>query len=244
MKMLKELCQVWNKRYLTKIQAHRLVDFSQNNHKLGIALGFSDEDQLHCGIIYRRDDDLYILHLKWHNLLSKDNDLLPFTRYVYLKIDSLPDDRIESICAMCEVIYSRHNQRKIAYGIKYNYDTNFHDGLVNINHNVSSGLTCATFILAVFNSLEIRLLNIETWKPRRSDLLWHQKIIDALQESSRRGYVSAEHLRLVTNERGCARYRPEEVAAGVSKADFFADFRHSRLVGYYLVKRIKKYFPA
>jgi hypothetical protein len=52
------------------------------------------------------------------------------------------------------------------------------------------GLTCATFILAVMNSVGIKLLEDETWPVREEDKEWIEQIVGTLAESG----VNREHI--------------------------------------------------
>jgi hypothetical protein len=241
--MWRELCLVWNRRKIQKISLKKLVDFPDSNSQLGIAVGESEPGQLHCGIVYKRDDQSIILHLLWHHTLGRDTNMSQFYNYLYVEINSLTEERIEAISSMCEVINYRHHARQIPYGIVYTYGTKFENGLVSLDQRVTCGLTCATFILSVFNSAEIKLIDIKSWRPRRSDVKWHEKIVKALEKFRDYGKVSPEHVEQVRSERGCARFRPEEVAASGSKTNFFANFGYCVLVGYFVVKQMKRLFP-
>jgi hypothetical protein len=79
------------------------------------------------------------------------------------------------------------------------------------------GLTCATFVLAVFASRGIPLVRLDEWQARSEDVIWQDKIISDLR-SWRKGDPEVEaHAAALQGERGCVRYRPEEVmAAGIA----------------------------
>ena len=72
----------------------------------------------------------------------------------------------------------------------------------------ASGLTCATFVLAVFASEGYNLINTTEWPHRPEDEEWHKSIIDTLIYFK----AEAEHIANVLSEKGCARFRPEEVS--------------------------------
>jgi hypothetical protein len=71
------------------------------------------------------------------------------------------------------------------------------------------GLTCATFVLGVFHSVGLPLIQYDTWPQRREgDEEWQRYIIEALKQTN----ASPEHIQLVESEIGAVRYRPEDVA--------------------------------
>jgi hypothetical protein len=73
------------------------------------------------------------------------------------------------------------------------------------------GVTCATFIMLVFQTLGLPLFEHHTWPPRPEDAQWQQRILDALAP-----HMTAEELARVAEDVGCVRYRPIEVAAACS----------------------------
>jgi hypothetical protein len=73
------------------------------------------------------------------------------------------------------------------------------------------GVTCATFIMLVLQTLGLPLIEQDTWPARPEDVQWQQRILDALQP-----HMAPEELALVAQDVGCARYRPIEIAAACS----------------------------
>lgn len=115
---------------------------------------------------------------------------------------------------MCRLISERHGDLGLPYGLSYQigrFDPQTAELLLD---DGAVGLTCATFVLAVFASCGVRLIDTENWPERPEDAEWHKAIIAAL---SRR--ASPEHIAAVTTETGCARFRPEEVAGASSLED-------------------------
>jgi hypothetical protein len=70
-------------------------------------------------------------------------------------------------------------------------------------------LTCASFVLAVFDAAGLRLAEYSSWPEQRAgDAEWQQFIMKQLEESG----AGAEHMALVRKEMGAIRYRPEDAA--------------------------------
>ncbi len=68
-----------------------------------------------------------------------------------------------------------------------------------------------TFVLAVFQSFQIRLADADSWPTGRAkDIEAHRRLVEFL---STRSDVTSAHLEGVRSEVGCIRIRPEELAA-------------------------------
>ena len=79
----------------------------------------------------------------------------------------------------------------------------------DIAAGVGAGLTCATYILAVLDSIGLALLDEQTWSARPDDAAWQERILALLRETPG---VPLAHLQAVMNTVGIERIRPEEVA--------------------------------
>jgi len=66
------------------------------------------------------------------------------------------------------------------------------------------GLTCASFVLAMFASLNIRLVDFASWSSRRCDTWWQARVLRAARGG---------HAELLRGQWGSVRFRPEEVVA-------------------------------
>jgi hypothetical protein len=84
------------------------------------------------------------------------------------------------------------------------------------------GLSCATFVLAVFASLGIDILDLKTWKVREDDSVWQKQIVDIGRKMRPTAEDHWDYL--ITKELGCIRYRPQEVAVGATADEFPACF--------------------
>jgi hypothetical protein len=74
------------------------------------------------------------------------------------------------------------------------------------------GLTCATFVLAIFDAARLPLVDYSSWPTHRpGDAEWQQKVISML-----RGRVSHAHISAMERDVGGARYRPEEIAGAAT----------------------------
>ncbi|MBK8806609.1 MAG: hypothetical protein IPO21_08175 [Bacteroidales bacterium] len=188
-----------------------VCDFLDSSEIISILVGQSGEDQLHCGIVYRFNGKFNAIHLAWHFYLAHEEGYVKnLTGYLFLK-SSIHEIRQNSIAAMCRRILKRQDEQKIPYGLLYTGGNFTREGVLNLDTQ-ESGLTCATFVMAVFKSCGIQLIDIENWEYRETDSVWHKSIVESLKDTKDRFGISELHIENVSNEQGCSRFRPEEVA--------------------------------
>jgi hypothetical protein len=83
------------------------------------------------------------------------------------------------------------------------------------------GLTCATFISGVLNSLGFDVVVEETWPVRIADLEWQTLVIECLRDTG----ASRHHIDAIEADVGSMRLRPEEAVAAATIP--FADWPSS-----------------
>ena len=189
-----------------RLYSSRQRPFADIRH-VAVAIGVVGDGQQHVGVLHKEDilNEVKLGHLAWHNQLKESRP-----KDSYLWIDPpIPTRRARHVAARCRQIL-RANQRGIPYAFSspndcFDYQTgSFLLGPLRI------GLTCATFVLAVFDAAGVRLAEYDSWPQQRpGDAEWQQFVVEQLEESS----ASAEHVALVKTEMGAIRYRPEEVGA-------------------------------
>lgn len=176
---------------------------------LGVALRkVNDSGQLHVGLLHKPDDkSAQILHLQTHLDLKNE---VPTNDYRWIQVD-LDDLNRRAIVGLCEAIAS--TQAKIPYGFAFN-GTYFSATGNFLEHGLGKGLTCATFIMAVFRTLHFEILKVSEWQSRDGDVEWQTEMV---------GYLRRKHGELlagiVASHIGDPRFRPEEAAAGAVSAD-------------------------
>ncbi len=176
---------------------------------IGVAILRTEHGNLHTAVLHRGDSSQppQLLSQDWHHRLANDAPP-PGCRWVDAR---LPPARAVAFAALCRRVYRRNRERGIPYGIRYEGGRVLPDGLVELA-GLTHGLTCATFVMLVFEHAGVPLLEPSTWPARADDAAWHQEIV-ALLERTR---VPREHVETVRQELGCARFRPEETAAACS----------------------------
>jgi len=175
--------------------------------------------------------EVTLLHLAFHRDMKAGP---PGPAYSWLELP-IHRKRLPAIRALCRRLVERYvgGSDGIPFGVRYAgarfalSDGHFlpHDG---------HGLTCATFVLAVFASHGFPLLKIEEWPEREDDREWHAHVLNMLHDHC----ATQEEIRAVKDERGCARFRPQEVAAAGAVDELPLRFEEARRIGELLVEAL------
>ncbi len=186
---------------------------------LGVAVCVSDMDVplIHAGIVHRSAGrPLRLLHLAFHAKVIDEGMPSEGLEYYWTPLRMDPD-RAETFAAFCRHLARR--RPRIPYGVLYRGDTLSDEGTVLLSGG-AVGLTCATFVLAVLKWAGFELLDLGSWIHRPEDTDWHAHIVEMLSRFRERNpeLISHQHIEAVRSEKGCARFRPEEVAAACTSA--------------------------
>lgn len=175
----------------------------------------------HIGVLHREMDsgDLLLLHLAWHHDLRNQA-----ATDAYFWVDpSVHPRRLRQVAAICRQVW-RSNQRELPYGLSPPNDCFDLETGRYLLGPTRHGLTCATFVLAVFDRAGLRLARYETWpSDRQDDVEWREWVLDQLAQGERP--APPEHLSAVREEPGAVRFRPEEVAGAATASVLPADFQ-------------------
>lgn len=186
---------------------------------IGIAVVERDPPQLHIGVIHQDEEgEPLLLHLAWHfRLENQATSAVRLGSALHWVKPALDEVRAYNLVAMCQLIADRADRGAVPYGILYEGGTFTDQGIMKLGAH-AHGLTCATFVMHVFRSAGIELMFYGQWPSRLEDDAWHNRIVERLQ----RHYV--DHAEKIAGEKGCARFRPEEVAGACSSTSWPAAF--------------------
>lgn len=201
----------------------RPIDSSQ---VVAVLIGESGVDQRHIGIFHRSaDSGSALLHLAWHCRLQNDAALPDYMK-VWIAPRFTPR-RLVQVAALCRRIWRKNDEGGIPYAFS-NPSGAFDVATGEILLGPTQfGLTCASFVFAVFDAAGLKLAQYETWPVDRvGDQEWQEKIIALLEDKAEPAHI--EHLR---TEIGAVRYRPEEVAAASALAPPEAEFNEASSLG-------------
>ena len=181
----------------------------------GVFIFSVDPTQRHLGLISKSDSgEIEWLHLAWHYFLSQSS---PEKEFLWID-PSIATIRLRQVAAQCRKI-ARENALG---GIPYAFDLPnecFDADSMRFLAATKHGLTCATFVLAVFETVGLSLIDSETWPEREDDIDWKSTIIEKLK-----GRAETSHIQNIESQLHFARFRPEEVAASATIAPGPSDF--------------------
>jgi hypothetical protein len=178
--------------------------------------GFSvtrDRRQRHVALAYRSGNSkVLLLHLGWHHNLhhSEWNGL-----YHWLEVVGLDRELQETFADWAALVSEASPGIPIPYSVIFRPGRNFDVNGCFINKGDGSGLTCATFILALFSDYDLPLIDVSTWPISRSgDLTWLRKILHLLRRQVELKLMPEwDWLEQAKRRHQLRRFRPEEVFA-------------------------------
>lgn len=206
--------------------------FTEVRH-VGIALLRMDANQRHIGILHRATDEerVAFLHLAWHYRLREDES--PKDDYVWIDPE-VPPARARQTAAFCRKL-SRNNQTGIPYAFSAPNDCFDEASARFLLGGTRYGLTCATFVVAVFRATGLQMLDDDTWKDRDGDAEWQRSIIPLLRQSG----ADEAHVRHVESEVGSIRFRPEDVGGAAANSPWPVDFEQATMTGAKLIELLE-----
>ena len=180
----------------------------------GIAITESYPDVWHVGMLYKVDGGSpRICHLKGHFDFKDES---PPEGYFWLQAAYKNEITLRNIAAFCAVV-GPINVDQIPFGYRYN-EARQHFELKSgkfLGQGIQDGLTCATFVLAIFATLNIPFIRLTEWTTDPMDALWQMQLQEAM----------ARHLKLPPSspevaewakQAGAVRFRPQDVAAAAA----------------------------
>ena len=165
-----------------------------------------DKNQKHVSLIYRNSEGHpWLLHLGWHMDLKHE----PWNgAYHWIEFTGLNVEVEEAFADWAVLVAGAAQSTPIPYSVVLSPDRNFAVDGHYIDRRDGSGLTCATFILALFSDYGLPLLDRTSWPSSRpGDAEWALKILEMLRK-----YVELPHyLEQLRQVYVLKRFRPEEV---------------------------------
>lgn len=176
-----------------------------------------DKSQRHIGILHKgtESEEVLLLHLAWHHDLRNHP---PSVDYIWIDPDIHPA-RARQVSAFCRMVW-RQNKKRIPYAFSVPNDCFGASTGRFLFGDSRFGLTCSTFVIAVFQATGLYMLELDSWPTRPDDAVWQQQIIAALQKTG----ADPAHIAILTQEIGAVRFRPEEVGGAAAHAPWPARF--------------------
>jgi hypothetical protein len=160
--------------------------------------------QVHIGMLYKIGAaGPFNLNLRDHLDLRNEP---PTDSYCWMQIE-LDEINRRLLASLCKVIASK--SQSVPYGFTYNGQY-FTKGGDYLPHDLGHGLTCATFVMALFETYSIPVLQAGQWGPADlPDQGWQVQRVQQIA-AARGSFLSQAIAQFV----GHPRYNPEHVAAG------------------------------
>lgn len=189
--------------------------------------------RMHAGLLYRdANDDWWYLHFAFHEILKTvEYTADGTTSCATTKIDEA--DQV-FLAAFCGRVSTAWQNQEIPYNLKYDPDVRFDPttGAVSFGPN-STGLNCATFVLAVFRSAGNPLIDATGWPADRpGDRERQTQYVEFLRQRD------VDHADVVEAEIGTPRIRPEEAAGACLEDDLPAGFAQCEPNGRYVLQEM------
>jgi len=138
--------------------------FAESDKPAATCVCRTDHGNLHAGIAYRSADGHHILHLAFHNDLRLDDAWPGGGAWA---APSVPAPRLRALAGRCRQVWRRFQETKsLPFGFGLGDSSFFPEtGELRLDSGLS-GLTCATFTLAVYRSCGLELVAEDTWPER------------------------------------------------------------------------------
>jgi hypothetical protein len=126
----------------------------------------------HCGVVYTSAAGaVQLCDMQFEYQLGVGP---PPQHYFWVEVRLDPEEILQ-VTVFVELIIEQHNQRPLPYSFLYTPDG--FDVAGRIRDGV--GVTCATFVINIFDRLQLHLVDLTTWKPRpKQDAAFRQRIIN------------------------------------------------------------------
>jgi hypothetical protein len=213
--------------------ADTAIDASQ---LVAVLVGESVPGQRHIGLSYAADDNgrSRVLHLMWHCRLQSD-DRPPDVFALWVNPGYHPR-RLLQLAAYCRRVWAANEKNGIPYSLSPPNDSLDSETGAFLTGHARHGLTCASFVLAVFHGARMPIAEYATWPVNRSgDHEWQEWVVSQLTQHR----APAEHVELVRSEIGLVRFRPEDVAACAALAPPLVAFASASELGGDIVLRLQ-----
>jgi hypothetical protein len=132
-------------------------------------------------------------------------------------------ERANQVVAMARLVFRANSLESIPYGFSP------YSGYFNPKGEIGPkaagwGLTCATFILAVFDLAGVQLVRGQSWPEREEDREWQRRMITQLALRQTASPTPPSHVKEMRRDVGEKRFRPLEVAGAAAANTYPVEF--------------------
>lgn len=148
------------------VPVHDATQPFRTEDRAAVVLCRTEHGNLHLGVFHRlAGGNVGVLHLGWEDYVSME-----WSWQRLWASPAVPPERLRSVSGLCRLIWEEYRAtKKFPYGLHYASQFFTHDGALQRDATTESGLTCATFVLAVFRSVGIELIDLSSWPVRENE---------------------------------------------------------------------------
>jgi len=206
---------------------------------VAVAVGYVTGDSTHVGVAHQfaeEDPGLHLLHLAFHHDLRHERlGDAQFAQYLLL-VPHVHQTRLEFLATRCRQVARR--LPRIPYGFRMQLDATF-DRAGEYRVADDRGLTCSTFVIALFRAAEIKLIDEQTWRQREQDIKRHKELLNFLRRRADPDWIHRVEADVET-----MRVRPEETAGCCLATQLPVSFLEAMQLGQRVLERLAAQRPA
>jgi hypothetical protein len=215
----------------------RIIPGDSSLDMVAVAVCRTRYGNTHTGVVYRAfDGRLLLFHQAWHH--DTRNEPLDEARtdlggpFLCVSPD-IDRDRARNLAALCELIAG--TGESIAYALRDDPEALFDEHTGRLTLPNGKGLSCSTFVMSLFRSARLPLVDTTDWPlDRPSDRAFQELLLHVLERTG----ADPDHVAAVRAELGCARIRPEEVAGAALFSVLPVRHPDAEVAGRVLVERL------
>lgn len=201
---------------------------------VAVAIRRQSSGNTHTGILCRHEDgQLILVHLQWDYDLAYE----VFDGTYSWVVPSLLTEEQNDIRGVCRAI--ARCMPHIHYSFKFDTEAKLDpDTAALISEAAPFGLTCSTFVMAVFKSAELQLIQAAGWPERVEDERWYQRLVKHMGNTG----VDPEHIAKVEKDVKVIRVRPEETAGACLESYRQVEFARASQNGLSVMEQFDRRF--
>ena len=179
---------------------------------VAVAVGHPNRSpHFHAVILYRDSSGaVHGLDINLAGIISSTPLGMPTAAFAWA-VPDFDDDVLEQVASFCESVGKE--PRHLTYAFEIGSSSQLAkrgDHFVAIG---SDGFTCATLVLAIFQSLLVPLIDLASWHMRQEDTDWQKEVIALMKKlrDRKKMQVTDAHLEALEKQLPCIRYSPHIV---------------------------------
>jgi len=188
-------------------------------------VAFTKRGNLHAGLLLREESGgIVAYHQAWNNITTYQrlaDFIKDYRSGVVTARPIMKPVRLRAAAKWC--VLNAASGEQYAYALQLDPNA-YIDERGKLVSDSANGLSCVTFVLAIFKSLGIGAIDLSGWPERSEDAVLHRYVVHSLRDSMNRNEpgFSAEYVSRVSGEIGCIRVRPEELIGGIASSPYAA----------------------